>query len=140
MTDYSHVVYALSAFALIKRMNCRVFEGRNCRSEPDCPAQVGRTTLGHLHSGAGEVAGLLYSRIDTCISSEFGRRRETTDVTTDFRKDDGSKGWVDAGNSCKLRIKTGQQAVNFGIENVYGRFQRANLFDFPNWKWVRIFS
>ena len=49
-------------------------------------------------------------------------------------------GWVDAGNSCKLRIKTGQQAVNFGIENVYGRFQRANLFDFPNWKWVRIFS
>ncbi len=39
---------------------------------------------------------------------------------------------VDAGNSCKLRIKTGQQAVNFGIENVYGHFQRANLFDFPN--------
>ena len=32
------------------------------------------------------------------------------------------------------------KAVNFGIENVYGRFQRANLFDFPNWKWVRIFS
>ena len=73
MTDYSHVVYALSAFALIKRMNCRVFEGCNCRSEPDCPAQVGRTTLGHLHSGAGEVAGLLYSRIDACISSKFGR-------------------------------------------------------------------
>ena len=116
MIDYSHVVYALSVFALIKRMNCRVFEGCNCRSEPDCPAQVERTTLGHLHSGAGEVAGLLYSRIDAC------------------------KGWGDAGNSCKLRIKTGQQAVNFGIENVYGRFQRANLFDFPNWKWVRIFS
>ncbi len=37
MTDYNHVVYALSAFALIKRMNCRVFEGCNCRSEPDCP-------------------------------------------------------------------------------------------------------
>ena len=65
MTDYSHVVFALSAFALIKRMDCRVFEGCNCRSEPDCPAQVGRTTLGHLHSGAGEVAGLLYSRIVT---------------------------------------------------------------------------
>ena len=73
MTDYSHVVYALSAFALIKRMNCGVFEGSNCRSEPNCPAQVGRTTLGHLHSGAGEVAGLLYSRIDACISSKFGR-------------------------------------------------------------------
>ena len=68
------------------------------------------------------------------------KRRETPDVTANFREDDGSKGWVDAGNSCKLRIKTGQQAVNFGIENVYGRFQRANLFDFPNWKWVRIFS
>ena len=132
MTDYSHVVFALGAFALIKRMNCRVFEGCNCRSEPDCPTQVGRTTLGHLHSGAGEVAGLLYSRIDACISGELGRRGETPDIPADFREDDGSQSGADAGNGCKLRIKTGQQAVNFGIENVYGRFQRANLFDFPN--------
>ena len=73
MTDYSHVVYALSAFALIKRMNGRIFESGNGGSKPDCPAQVGRTALGHLHSGAGEVAGLLYSRIDACISSKFGR-------------------------------------------------------------------
>lgn len=46
MADYSHVVFDLSAFALIKRMNCRFFEGCNCRSEPDRPTQVGRTTLG----------------------------------------------------------------------------------------------
>ena len=74
MTDYSHVVYALSAFALIiECVNRGVLESGNRRRAPDCPAQVGRTTLGHLHSGAGEVAGLLYSRIDACISSKFGR-------------------------------------------------------------------
>ena len=140
MADYSHVVFAFSSLAFIERMNGRIFESGNGGSKPDCPAQVGRTALGHLHPGAGEVAGLLYSRIDACISGELGRRGETPDIPADFREDDGSQSGADAGNGCKLRIKTGQQAVNFGIENVYGRFQRANLFDFPNWKWVRIFS
>ena len=123
------MVFAFSSLAFIERMNGRIFESGNGGSKPDCPEQVGRTALGHLHPGAGEIAGLPYGWIDACISSELCRRGETPDIPADFRENDGSKSGADAGNGCKLRIKAGQQARDFGVENVHGRLQRANLFD-----------
>ena len=129
MANDDHVIFTLSAFAFIERMNRRILESSNIGRKPDGPAQVGRATLGHLHTGAGEVAGLLHRRVNTCIGGELCRRGEPPDVTADFREDDGGKGGSNAGDRRELGVKTGQKPGNLGVEDSDRIFKGADLFD-----------
>lgn len=123
------MVFPLRAFAFIERMNGRISESGNGGRKPDRSTQVGRAALGHFHTGAGEVAGLFYRRINTCIGSQLCRRGETADITADLGEDDGSKGGADAGDRRELGIKAGQKPGNLGVEDSDRIFQSANLFD-----------
>ena len=129
MADDGHVILPLSAFAFIERMNRRILKSSNSGRKPDGPAQVGRATLGHLHTRTREVAGLLHRWINARIGGELCRRGETPDVAADFREDDGSECGANASDRRELGIKAGEQAGNLRIENINRCFQRANLFD-----------